>query len=236
MKSNMKALFVAVVASSTALLVHAANDSPAAMQSGKSSLHSSSEDLGQRISFGEVPQPAKKIILEQSAGMIPKDVRSIMRNGTKYYSATFDHGQTRGRVTVAADGSVFALRESAVLSPDADLAKLQKSQISFNELPDPVQQRIHEEAGSARVGNVSQTRVNGEPLYRADFNRDGIRHELFITPKGTLSAQVQETTVAVGVRFDDNGNIVAAPGRTINEAAGAKVPSDIHSKSDHDYE
>ncbi len=232
MKYNVKTLFVAVIASSTALLVHAANDSPLSVQSGNSALQT--QDLGQKISFGQLPQPAKKTILQYSGGMIPKAVRSMTQNGQEYYSATFDHGRTMGRVTVAPDGSMVALRESTVFAGNVDLSKSEKSQMGFDQLPQPVRQRIRQEAGTSPVGNLSQTEVNGQPLYRADFSRDGVRHEMFLTPQGAVAVQVQEATVVSNVRFDENGNVVTDPGQKINEAAGAQAPSE--NKSQRDYE
>jgi hypothetical protein len=232
MKYNVKILFVAVVASATALSAHAANDSPSSVQSGNSALQA--QDLGQQISFGQLPQPAKKMILQHSRGTIPKDVRSMKQNGKQYYSATFDHGQTKGRVTVAPDGSMVALQESTVFAGNVDLSKAQKSQMGFDQLPQPVQQRIKQEAGTSPVGNLSKTEVNGQPLYRADFSRDGVRHEMFLTPQGAVAVQVQKTTVVSNVRFDVNGNIVPEPGQEINEAAGAQTPSE--EKFQRDYE
>lgn len=230
MNNKVRALIAALVAGSTILPIHAANKDPSTSQSSSSDVQQS-QMLGQRISFGQVPQQAKKTILRHSGGATPKDVRSTEQNGKQFFSATFDHGQTKGRVTVAADGSLVSLRESAVLTADTDLGKMQKSQIDFNQLPQPVQLRIKQEAGDAHVGNLSQTEVNGQQLYRANFNRDGVRHELFITPRGQVAAQVQSTTVVSAVRIDENGNIVAAPGQPINEAAGAQTPQQNESRA-----
>ncbi|MDB6057508.1 MAG: hypothetical protein JWO95_1352 [Verrucomicrobiales bacterium] len=235
MNNKVKALVAALVASSTILPIHAANKDPSLSQPSSSALQGT-QMLGQRIAFGELPQQAKKTILQHSGGATPKDVRGLEINGKRYFSANFDQGQTKGRVTVAADGSMVSLRESAVFTADADLQKLQKSQMDFNQLPQLVQQRIRQEAGNARVGNLSQSDVKGQPLYRATFNREGIRHEVFITPQGQLAAEVQAVTVASQVRFDENGNIVANPGQPINEAAGAQAPQHNEPQGNQDID
>jgi hypothetical protein len=223
MKNRVKTLIAALIASSTVLPIYSANKDLPQGQDSHPEMRKDSGVMGQRISFGEVPQAAKKTILQHTGGMTPKDVRSIKENGTQCYSATFDQGRTKGRVIVASDGSLLSLRESAVFAADVEnLPSVQKSQINFNQLPEPVQQRIRHEAGTARVGNLSLTDVDGQRLYRAAFDRGGVLHELFITPQGAIAAQVQATTVASNVRIDENGNIVATQGKQINEAAGGQ--------------
>jgi len=186
------------------------------------------------MSLDQLPEPARKTILQHSGGVNPTDVRAITRDGKQCYTARFDQGRDKGRVTVDRDGSVIALQESAVLSSDVDLAKLGKSRIGFQQLPQPVQQTIKQHAGTSQVGNLSKSEVNGQSLYRADFDRNGVRHELFITPQGQIAAQVRELTVASQWTFDENGNVVAAPGRQINEAAGAQAPSQDVKQSHRD--
>lgn len=235
MKHNMKTLLAAVLASSTALVVVPANGASASSSSSlkmqSSASQSTSIEAGQKVSLDQVPEAAKKTILQHSAGTNPKEVRMITQKGQRCYTAIFDKGREKSRVTVDRDGSVVALQQSAVFASDVDLPKLQKSQIGFNQLPQPVQRTIKEQAGSAQVGNLSKSQVNGKPIYRADFNRGGVRHELFITPQGQLAAQVREVTVASRWTFDENGNLVANPGRQINEAAGAQAPQSNQNKT-----
>jgi hypothetical protein len=229
MKLNVKSSIIALLAGCAALTVSAANapasSQSSSKQSGSSALQSGARQQGEKISLDQLPQQAKQAILRHSGGANPSDVRKLDLNGKHYYTATFDQGKTKGKMTVAQDGSIVSLRESTVLSATADLSKKEKSQLSLNQVPQPVQRRIHQEAGTSRIGNLSQTEVNGRPLYRADFDRDGVRHELFITPQGAIAARVMETTVASQWTFDENGNLVANPNREIKEAAGAQAPT-----------
>lgn len=225
----------------------------------------------------QLPKAVQKTMLLHSGGANPENIREINQNGKQCYTATFDRADEKGKMTVARDGSLLSLQESAEFAADVELPKLAKSQLGFNQLPQPVQQTIQQQAGSSRVGNVSLSKVNGRQFYRADFNREGIRHELFIRPDGRIAAQVQETAFAIvpmenvhslalkdtprdvqqaarsnaqGGKvsdvdkanwngqtvysvmvdkngrlsqwiYDQNGKVVAQPGQTVNEAAGA---------------
>lgn len=235
MKHNKRALLVAVLAGSTVLLVPTANAASASSSSSlkvqRSESQTASTTSGQKVSLDQLPEAAKKTILQHSAGTNPKELRMIKQDGQRCYTAIFDKGREKSRVTVDRDGSLVALQQSTVFAADVNLEKAQKSQIGFHQLPQPVQQTIKQQAGAAEVSNLSKAQVNGRPLYRADFNRGGIRHELFITPQGQLAAQVREVTVASRWTFDENGNLVANPGRQINEAAGAQAPQSNQNKT-----
>lgn len=230
---HVKTLFAAALAGSAALWVSAANggsaSSSSSLNAGRSSAaamsQSSSQTEGQKVSLDKVPEAVRTTILQQSGGANPRDVRLVTQNGKQYYTAMFDQGRDKKRVTVDRDGSLVALQDSAVFTSDIDLAKLGQSHIGFEQLPLAVQMTIKQNAGTSRVGNLSKSEVNGQPIYRADFDRHGVRHELFITPQGRVAAQVREVTVASQWTFDENGNLVANPGREINEAAGAQAPA-----------
>ncbi len=210
MKYHVKTILAAVLAGSTTLVLNAASDDPSA--SSSSSLNSASlsenqqsiakEPAGAQSSGGQMlldqlPKQVQKAMLQHSGGANPENIRQTTQNGQQCYTATFDRAGTKGKMTVGQDGSLLSLQESAQFAMDVDLPKLQKSQIQFNQLPQPVQQTIKLEAGPSRLGNLSQSEANGQKLYRVDFNREGIRHELFITPQGKIAAQVQETAFAL---------------------------------------
>jgi hypothetical protein len=210
MKHNAKKILVAVIASSTALLVQAANDDPAASSSSSVNAGTSSQSQqsianepagaqssGKQMLLDQLPKQVQKTIVQHAGGANPENIREITQNGKQCYTATFDRAGTKGKITVAQDGSLLSLQESAQFAMDVELPKLEKSQIQLNQLPQPVQQTIKLEAGPSRIGNLSKSEVKGQQLYRVDFNREGIRHELFITPQGKIAAQVQETAFAV---------------------------------------
>lgn len=244
MKQHVKALVAAALAGSAAIWVSAANGSSASSSSslsvGKSSQTQKSasttepiaQNAGEKVSLDKVPEAARTTILQHSGGAKPKDVRMITQNGKQFYTASFDQGRAKGRVTVDRDGSLVSLQQSAIFAADVDLSKLQKSNIGFQQMPMAVQMAIKHQAGTSQVGNLSKSEVNGQPIYRANFDRGGIRHELFITPQGRVAAQVRETTLASQWTFDENGNVVANPGQQINEAAGAQTPQSKQNKQE----
>jgi hypothetical protein len=236
MKHNVKTLFAAALAGSAALLASAANggsaSSSSSLNAGRSQTQQSTSAAqptaqmeGQTVPLGQVPEAARTAIMQHSGGTNPKDVRLTTQNGKQLYTATFDQGKETSKVTVDRDGSLVAVQKSAVFAADVDLSKLGKSHIGFQQLPLAVQMTIKHRAGTSPVGNLSKSEVKGQTLYRADFDRNGVRHELFITPQGRVAAQVREVTVASQWTFDENGNLVANPGRQINEAAGAQAPA-----------
>ena len=234
MKCNVQTLSAAVLVGSTALLVSTANGYTASSSSllnvHSSDSQSSSMNTGQKVSLDQVPDSKKRFC--RFGWGEPKDET----NDRKRWYAVLHRNVRRklwrkGKVTVDRDGSLVALQESVVFAADVDLAKLGKSQIDFHQLPMPVQTTIHDRAGTSPVGNLSKSEVNGQPIYRADFDRNGVRHELFITPQGQIAAQVREVTVASQWTFDENGNLVANPGRQINESAGAQAPQSDQNKT-----
>lgn len=231
MKQNLTLLIGTILVGSAPLLAWANDASPQSSLSAQdvhSALQPRSHMQGEQISLDKVPEAAKQKIMQHSGGANPKDVRMLTLNGQKFYTATFEQGRTNGKLTVGADGKLVSLRESTVLSPDIDLSKSEKSQINMDQLPQPVQDKIRQEAGSSRIGNLSKTDADGQLLYRVDFDRNGIRNEVFISPQGAIAARVQESTVASKWTFDENGNVVANPNRVINEAAGAQGPTQYH--------
>jgi hypothetical protein len=72
-----------------------------------------------------------------------------------------------------------------------------RNKMAFNQLPQVVQNTIRLYAGTVPLHNVSQVQINGQSAYRAEFNRKGINHELFVSPDGNVAAQVQETASAI---------------------------------------
>lgn len=212
MKHHVKTILAAVLASSTTLALSAADHEPSASSSSSLNSGSSSQsqnqqsvakesagaqNSGQQLLLDQLPQQVRKTMVLHSSGANPENIREITKNGKQCYTATFDRAGTKGKMTVAQDGSLVSLQESAQFAMDVELPKLQKSQIQFSQLPQPVEQTIKLEAGPSKIGNLSKSEANGQQLYRVDFNREGIRHELFITPQGKIVAQVQETAFAV---------------------------------------
>jgi hypothetical protein len=202
-----KTIISAVLASSMVIALQAANDSSRSSsgqggdqsqaQQSTAATQSGSQSAGQKMLLDQLPKPVQKTILQHSAGANPEHIQQITKNGRQCYTASFDRAGMKEKVTVAQDGSLLSLQQSDQFTVDVELPKLEKSTIKFNELPQPVQQAIQQQAGSAQIGDLSQSQVDGKPLYRADFNREGVRHELFITPQGKIAAQVQETAFAI---------------------------------------
>lgn len=210
MRHHVKTIFTALVAASSAFALHAANnetssqnpstgqaESASQIQQSSSTAQSGSQSSGQKLLLDQLPKSVRKTMLQHSGGANPENIRETTQNGKQCYTASFDRNGAKGKMTVAQDGSLQSLQESEQFAMDVELPKLQKSQVQFSQLPQPVQQTIKLEAGKAKLGDLSQSQVNGQTLYRADFNREGIRHELLITPEGKIAAQVQETAFAI---------------------------------------
>jgi hypothetical protein len=209
MKSYVKTILTAAIAGSTAIAIYAANDQTSSQnssdqssaqksdQASGSASQSGSQSSGQKLLLDQVPKAVQKTLLQHSAGANPENIRRITQNGKQCYTATVDRPDFKGKLTVAQDGSLLAIQQSEDFAIDVQAPQLEKSQIRFTQLPKPVQETITKEAGSAHLGNLSESEVNGQTLYRADFDHEGVRNELFVTPQGKVAAAVQETSFAI---------------------------------------
>lgn len=82
-------------------------------------------------------------------------------------------------------------------STGVELPQIGANKIDFSQLPQPVQNTLALYAGDTPIRNLSQAQLNDQPVYRAEFDRAGIHHELFISPNGQIAVQVQQTASAL---------------------------------------
>lgn len=241
MKPNFKKLLTIAIAGSTAIAIHAADkssqgsasgqarqSSPSQSEQSDSASQNKSESSGQQLSLNQLPQAVQKTMTEHSGGANVENIRESNRNGQPCYTATFDRGALKGTMTVGQNGSLMSLQESADFAVGIELPKLEKNKIAFDQLPQPVQETIKQQAGSAQLGDLSKSEVNGQQLYRAEFNHEGIHHELFVSKDGKIASQVQETAFAIApmqqVRSLDLKDTPRAVQKSVRrDVAGARV-------------
>ncbi|MGZ4988097.1 MAG: hypothetical protein ACXWBP_08655 [Limisphaerales bacterium] len=230
-------IFLAIVAGSAELAVYA-NDFPESPQNRTSDQRAQNppqqlqQNSGQLRSLNQLPQPVQKTITQHAGGADLKTIYQITRNGQPCYTATFGRERMTGQVTVAQDGSLLSLQESRGFAVGVELPGSGRDKIAFDQLPHIVQRAIKSQAGGAEIGDLSHAEINGKAVYRAEFNREGIHHELFISPSGNIAAQVQETAFA-GAPMENRRalSLDATPvsvQRSVRKHARSGIVTDVH--------
>jgi hypothetical protein len=143
----------------------------------------------------------------------------------------FDKNNMKGKLTVAEDGSLLQYQLAEDLAVVAAVPEISEGQTQLTDLPEAVQQRIKDEAGSAEVGNISKTSQDGQTIYHAGFNEGGAHTDLFVNEEGNLIAKSQKTALFVApLESSEKVELSSAPEavqKAIREEAGSAQVADI---------
>ena len=135
------------------------------------------------ISFDEVPETIQKIALREIGDVPIRDVDREREDGETVYDIEAKNDRIDIELEIAADGT---LREKDVTE-----------EITFSELPTPVQDTVHRHVGTLKINNVQRrtglgmrvvgSRLQTEPVYYdVEAEEFGIEIDLEIAPDGRL--------------------------------------------------
>lgn len=186
---------------------------------------------GTKVSFDELPQEVQKTIRTHAGSLNVEDIQKKEKNGEACYQASFDKDNMKSKLTVAEDGSLLQYQQARDMTVAAVVPEISSSDKELSDLPDAVQKAIEEKAGSAEVGNISESTLQGETVYHAGFN-DGASHtDLIVSEDGELLASTQQTALFIApLESSEKLSLNSAPDpvqQAIREEASAAQVTDI---------
>jgi uncharacterized membrane protein YkoI len=132
----------------------------------------------------KVPGPAQGVIQEQAGRSMIRAVQDQLHEGEQVYRVALEDKGRQTEFLVARDGRIVqgAIREAAGAEPGEMTRK-----ITFDQLPQPVQQTVRTQVDVNRIEDIDERRRGGETRYEVGFKReDGTHVELLIEPTGRV--------------------------------------------------
>jgi len=169
-------------------------DAPAPSSLGRSDRVPTTSS-GTQLQLSQLPEAVQRTIQTETKNGPVTRVASQQQQGKNIYEITFHQSNGKDKVIyLNPDGSYAQTRSWDVLgTKPAGVVQAFPSakQVTFNELPAPVQNAFRTQAGSSRIENIQSGQINGQPVYQAIFNKGGQKVQVRLDSAGRVLGTTQ---------------------------------------------
>ena len=233
MKTLLLTSITAIAALATPVQLGAEEDKSSGQQKQRQSSSQSGSKGSKRtkVALNQLPKAVRNTFRSEAGHLNIENVQKLNKNGQTCYIGTFDKGGLQSQLTVDEDGSLLQLQQAANIAIVSQAPPLGSSEMKLNDLPESVQSRVEQVAGTNKVGEISKVDQSGKTLYTAAFNDAGVHTELIFDDQGKLVLRTDQTALfAAPLLSSQPVSIQTAPKavqNTIQQQASAGTVADI---------
>lgn len=163
----------------------------------------------QTVSLGDVPASVRSTIEKQAMGAQIIKIEQEMKDGAVVYEAEIVRDGNKSEILVAADGKFLGMDQEEGEDEDhedgdddKDDGEDEEDMISWDQLPQAVQQALREKFGGAQPAELKSDSEDGFVLYEAEYDTGGTKQGIKLTEDGAIleiEEEVSPSSLPAGV-------------------------------------
>lgn len=158
------------------------------------------------VAMADLPAPVKAIILDEAGSNKITEIEEISRGNVKIYEAEWLEGDKEVEIEVVyfcklvrksiepaeAEGEEDDDGEEDGDEDESEISVIKEREVSFNQLPAPVQQALQKKAGKNRIEEIEEIYTNKGLFYESEWIDGDWAIEIVFTAKGELFCMEME--------------------------------------------
>ena len=148
------------------------------------------EEDEQELSIDEVPAAVKATLMREAAGGTLKEIDLENEDGQTVYEADVIIDGKEVEIQIAPDGSLLGKEvdndEDEADDDDDEDEEDEDEQLSLDAVPEGVKSTILKEAAGGTLVEIERDLENGQEIYKAEFQLNGVTYEIKMAADGTL--------------------------------------------------